>query len=84
MRRSVMREIREAGHASYYAIVLLFTAGLLGIAITGDVFNLYVFLEIASITLRLSVSTTTKSRSAGGPDTVAVTVVIPGVGVSGQ
>ena len=50
MRRSVQREIRKAGHASYYAIVLLFTTGFLGISITGDVFNLYVFLEIASIT----------------------------------
>ena len=47
---SVAREIRRAGHASWYAIVLLFTAGTLGIVITGDVFNLYVFLEIASIT----------------------------------
>ena len=50
MLRSVRREIREAGHNSYYAIVLLFTSGMLGITITGDVFNLYVFLEIASIT----------------------------------
>jgi len=50
MRRSVQREIRKAGQASYYAIVLLFTTGFLGITITGDVFNLYVFLEIASIT----------------------------------
>lgn len=50
MRESVKREIRQAGQASYYAVVLLFTTGFLGITITGDVFNLYVFLEIASIT----------------------------------
>jgi len=50
MRRSVQREIRYAGRASYYAITLLFVTGFLGITITGDIFNLYVFLEIASIT----------------------------------
>ncbi len=50
MRRSVAKEIIERGHGAYYAVFLLFATGLLGITITGDVFNLYVFLEIASIT----------------------------------
>ncbi len=49
-RPTISREIRRAGQGSWYAIVLLFTAGMLGITITGDIFNLYVFLEIASIT----------------------------------
>jgi multicomponent Na+:H+ antiporter subunit D len=31
------------------ALFLLLTAGLLGIVMTGDMFNLYVFLEISSI-----------------------------------
>ena len=35
---------------AFYALYLLFTAGLLGILITGDAFNLYVLLEIASLT----------------------------------
>ena len=50
MRKSVERELRAAARNSFYAIVLLNIAGLLGMAVTGDVFNLYVFLEITSIT----------------------------------
>lgn len=34
----------------YYTLYLLLTAGLLGMVVTGDVFNLYVFLEISSLT----------------------------------
>ena len=35
---------------AFYALYLLFSAGLFGILITGDAFNLYVLLEIASLT----------------------------------
>ena len=35
---------------AFYALYLLFVVGLLGIVATGDLFNLYVLLEIASIT----------------------------------
>ncbi|MBQ3123246.1 MAG: monovalent cation/H+ antiporter subunit D family protein [Firmicutes bacterium] len=35
--------------SGYYALYGLLTAGLLGMTITGDMFNLYVFLEIASL-----------------------------------
>lgn len=34
----------------YYTLYLLLTVGLLGMIVTGDVFNLYVFLEISSLT----------------------------------
>lgn len=50
MRRSVIREIPEKVRGAYYAVFLLCVTGYMGITITGDVFNLYVFLEIASIT----------------------------------
>lgn len=50
MRRSVFKEIPEEKHGSYWAVFLLCATGYMGITITGDVFNLYVFLEIASIT----------------------------------
>jgi len=33
----------------FYALYLLLTAGLLGMVVTGDAFNLYVFLEISSL-----------------------------------
>lgn len=34
---------------TFHALFLLLAAGLLGIVVTGDVFNLYVFLEISSL-----------------------------------
>ena len=35
--------------AVFHSLFLLLTSGLLGIALTGDLFNLYVFLEISSL-----------------------------------
>ncbi len=34
---------------AFYALYLLLTAGLIGISVTGDMFNLYVFLEISAL-----------------------------------
>lgn len=41
--------IEEGREHLYYIAFLLCTAGLLGVAITGDVFNIFVFLEISSL-----------------------------------
>jgi multicomponent Na+:H+ antiporter subunit D len=46
---SIAREIREDQHYLFFAEYLLCLTGLLGIAITGDLFNLFVFLEISSL-----------------------------------
>jgi multicomponent Na+:H+ antiporter subunit D len=47
---SVGRPPRSAGEQGVFdALFLLLTSGLLGIVVTGDVFNLYVFLEIAAL-----------------------------------
>ncbi|MBS3909649.1 MAG: monovalent cation/H+ antiporter subunit D family protein [Actinobacteria bacterium] len=48
-KKSVEKEIDENKITPFYSIYLLFVAGLMGIVITGDIFNLYVFLEIASL-----------------------------------
>ncbi len=48
-RRSVASEIPEDRIAWFYALYLLSLTGLLGIAITGDAFNAFVFLEISSL-----------------------------------
>ena len=50
MARGLREEIREPKRPTYLTVFLLCVTGMMGIAITGDVFNLYVFLEIASIT----------------------------------
>ncbi len=48
-RASVEAEIPEEQHALFYTCYLLCFAGLLGVTITGDAFNLFVFLEISSL-----------------------------------
>lgn len=47
-RRSVEEEFAEKTGA-FYTLYVLMTTGLLGIVVTGDAFNLYVLLEIASL-----------------------------------
>jgi len=47
--RSVDSEIDEGKRAWFYSLYLLCLAGLLGITITGDAFNAFVFLEISSL-----------------------------------
>lgn len=47
--KSVIKEIPEKQHALFYTAFMLCLTGLLGIAQTGDIFNLFVFLEISSL-----------------------------------
>jgi multicomponent Na+:H+ antiporter subunit D len=48
-RRSIAFEIEDWREAWFYCMYLLCLTGLLGIAITGDAFNAFVFLEISSL-----------------------------------
>ena len=47
--RSIALEIAEERHAWFYSMYLLCLTGLLGITVTGDAFNAFVFLEISSL-----------------------------------
>ncbi len=47
--RSVAREIPASKHMMFYASYLLCLTGLLGMCVTGDLFNVFVFLEISSL-----------------------------------
>jgi multicomponent Na+:H+ antiporter subunit D len=47
--RSVASEVDESRQAWFYCMYLLCLTGLVGIAITGDAFNAFVFLEISSL-----------------------------------
>ncbi len=47
-KRSVEQELPEHKIPQFYTLFLLNITGLLGITVTGDMFNLYVLLEIAS------------------------------------
>jgi multicomponent Na+:H+ antiporter subunit D len=48
-RGSIAREIAPQQQYLFYTMYLLCVAGLLGMAITGDAFNVFVFLEISSL-----------------------------------
>jgi len=45
-RRSVEKEIEPEKIVSFYVLFQLLVTGLVGMTITGDIFNLYVFLEL--------------------------------------
>jgi multicomponent Na+:H+ antiporter subunit D len=55
-RRSAAQEIAPERLHLFYAMVLLCLTGLLGIAATGDAFNLFVFLEISSLSSYVLIS----------------------------
>jgi multicomponent Na+:H+ antiporter subunit D len=46
---SVASEIPRKQHTLFYALFLLCLTGLLGVVVTGDAFNVFVFLEISSL-----------------------------------
>ncbi len=48
-RGSLKAEVPEKSHTLFYALYLLCLTGLLGVVITGDAFNVFVFLEISSL-----------------------------------
>lgn len=48
-KNSIEKELAKEKIIYFYTIFLLLVTGLLGIVVTGDLFNLFVFLEIASL-----------------------------------
>jgi multicomponent Na+:H+ antiporter subunit D len=48
-RSSIESEVPAQQHYLFYTMFVLCLAGLLGIAITGDAFNIFVFLEVSSL-----------------------------------
>ncbi len=48
-RTSIETEIAERHHTLFYACYMLCFTGLMGVAITGDAFNVFVFLEVSSL-----------------------------------
>jgi len=63
--RSLAKEVPEGKHSLFVTLYLLSMTGLLGIASTGDLFNLFVFLEISSLSSYALISM--------GPDRRALT-----------
>jgi multicomponent Na+:H+ antiporter subunit D len=59
---------RYVGHDKnkYYTLLCLLTIGLMGISLTGDIFNLYVFMEITSIASYALIAFPMKKMSVEG------------------
>jgi multicomponent Na+:H+ antiporter subunit D len=54
--RSVARSVPQTKHYLFYAAWMMCVTGLLGIVITGDAFNVFVFLEISSLAIYTLIS----------------------------
>lgn len=55
-KQSIEREIPKERHYLAYCMFLLCLSGLLGMAATGDAFNLFVFLEVSSLSTYVLIS----------------------------
>jgi multicomponent Na+:H+ antiporter subunit D len=86
-RASVAREIPADRIYLFYVMYLLSFTGLLGITVTGDAFNLFVFLEIASLSAYVLISLGHDRRALTASfrylimGTVGATFYIIGVGM---
>jgi multicomponent Na+:H+ antiporter subunit D len=61
--KSVEREIHRDRISLFYAALILCLTGLLGISVTGDVFNVFVFLEISSLSAYALIAMGTDRRA---------------------
>ncbi len=61
--KSVKKEAGEGRTVSFFALYSLLAGGLYGIIVTGDLFNLYVFLEISSLSAYALVGVGKKKRA---------------------
>jgi multicomponent Na+:H+ antiporter subunit D len=86
-RKSVEREIPASRTYLFYAMMLLCLTGLMGITITGDAFNLFVFLEVSSLSTYVLISFGRDRRALTGAynylimGTIGATFYIIGVGL---
>ncbi|MDP6589763.1 MAG: monovalent cation/H+ antiporter subunit D family protein [Alphaproteobacteria bacterium] len=87
MRQSVAREIAAPRHNLFYAVYLLALTGLLGIAATGDAFNIYVFMEISSLAsyVLIALGPSRRARAAAFQylimGTIGATFLLIGIGL---
>jgi len=85
-RAVVEREIPRDRHYLYYAMFGLCVAGLLGIVITGDAFNIFVFLEISSLSTYVLIALGRDRRALAAAyrylimGTIGATFIVIGIG----
>ena len=87
---SIASEVPEERIYLFYTMYLLTFSGLLGMTITGDVFNLFVFLEISSLSTYVMISQGKSKRAMTSAfrylilGTVGATFYVIGVGMMYQ
>jgi multicomponent Na+:H+ antiporter subunit D len=85
--RSVAAEIPRQKHYLFYTAYLLCLTGLMGIAITGDLFNVFVFLEISSLASYALISLGPQRRALTASfrylvmGTIGATFILIGIGL---
>ena len=85
--RSVEHELRPDSIGLFYTCYLLCLTGLLGIVVTGDTFNLFVFLEISSLSSYVLISQGCSRRALTAAyqylvmGTIGATFILIGVGL---
>ncbi|MGB5340175.1 MAG: monovalent cation/H+ antiporter subunit D family protein [Gammaproteobacteria bacterium] len=86
-RASVEQEILHSRITLFYTIYLLCLTGLLGIAVTGDVFNLYIFMEISALSSYILVALSQERRALTAAyqylmmGTIGATFLLIGIGM---
>jgi len=86
-RLSVASEIAAPRHNLFYAVFLLALTGLLGITATGDIFNIYVFMEISSLAsyVLIALGPSRRARAAAFQylimGTIGATFLLIGIGL---
>lgn len=86
-RRSMNAEIRSEQHYLFWTAYLLCLAGLLGVTITGDGFNVFVFLEVSSLATYILIAFGQDRRALVASyqylimGTIGATFIVIGVGL---
>ena len=86
-RASIEAEVSPQQHYLFYTMFLLCLAGLLGITITGDAFNVFVFLEISSLSTYVLIALGRDRRALVASyqylimGTIGATFIVIGIGL---
>jgi len=86
-RNSLLKEIPRQKHYLFWTSYLLCVAGLMGVTITGDAFNIFVFLEISSLATYVLIAMGPDKRSLVASyrylimGTIGATFIVLGVGM---
>jgi multicomponent Na+:H+ antiporter subunit D len=86
-RRAILDEIPSQQHYLFYTMWLLCLTGLLGITITGDAFNVFVFLEISALSTYVLIALGRDRRALVASyqylimGTIGATFIVIGVGL---